>query len=42
VETPAQRALLIEAGCDYAQGYMFGYPMTAAELEQLALRGAPA
>jgi diguanylate cyclase (GGDEF)-like protein/PAS domain S-box-containing protein len=42
VETPAQRALLIEAGCDYAQGYMFGYPMTAAELEQMALRVAPA
>jgi diguanylate cyclase (GGDEF)-like protein len=38
VETPAQRALLVDAGCDYAQGYMFGHPMTAAELEQLALR----
>ncbi len=38
VETPAQRALLVDAGCDYAQGYMFGHPMTAAELEALALR----
>lgn len=38
VETPAQRALLLEAGCDYAQGYMFGHPMKAAELEALALR----
>lgn len=37
VETAAQRALLRDAGCDYAQGYMFGHPMTAAELEQLAL-----
>jgi diguanylate cyclase (GGDEF)-like protein/PAS domain S-box-containing protein len=38
VETAAQRNLLRDAGCDYAQGYMFGHPMTAAELEALALR----
>jgi diguanylate cyclase (GGDEF)-like protein/PAS domain S-box-containing protein len=38
VETAAQRALLRNAGCDYAQGYIFGHPMTAAELEKLALR----
>jgi PAS domain-containing protein len=37
VETAAQRSLLRDAGCDYAQGYMFGHPMTAAELEQLAV-----
>jgi diguanylate cyclase (GGDEF)-like protein/PAS domain S-box-containing protein len=37
VETAAQRNLLRDAGCDYAQGYMFGHPMTAAELEALAL-----
>jgi EAL domain-containing protein (putative c-di-GMP-specific phosphodiesterase class I) len=36
VETPAQRTLLVDAGCDYAQGYMFGYPMTAHDLETLA------
>jgi diguanylate cyclase (GGDEF)-like protein len=38
VETPAQRTLLRDAGCDYAQGWIFGHPMTAAELEKLALR----
>jgi EAL domain-containing protein (putative c-di-GMP-specific phosphodiesterase class I) len=38
VETAAQRNLLRDAGCDYAQGYMFGRPMTAAELEALALK----
>ncbi|QJE03435.1 EAL domain-containing protein [Massilia forsythiae] len=36
VETPAQRMLLKEAGCDYAQGFIFGKPMTALELETLA------
>jgi EAL domain-containing protein (putative c-di-GMP-specific phosphodiesterase class I) len=40
VETPAQRALLVDAGCDYAQGFIFGHPMTAGELEALALRVA--
>jgi diguanylate cyclase (GGDEF)-like protein/PAS domain S-box-containing protein len=38
VETAAQRNLLRDAGCDYAQGYMFGRPMTAQELERLALQ----
>ena len=38
VETTAQRALLRDAGCDYAQGFLFGHPMTAQELESLALR----
>ena len=37
VETDAQRALLASAGCDYAQGYMLGAPMTAAALEVFAL-----
>jgi len=31
-------ALLVDAGSDYAQGHMFGRPMTAAELEKLGLR----
>ncbi len=36
VETKVQRALLVDAGCDYAQGYIFAHPMTADELEVLA------
>jgi diguanylate cyclase (GGDEF)-like protein/PAS domain S-box-containing protein len=34
VQTRVQRALLQDAGCDYAQGYMLGHPMSAAELEK--------
>jgi diguanylate cyclase (GGDEF)-like protein len=36
VNTRVQRALLADAGCDYAQGYMLGGPMTAGELEEMA------
>jgi diguanylate cyclase (GGDEF)-like protein/PAS domain S-box-containing protein len=36
VNTRVQRALLLDAGCDYAQGYMLGGPMAARELEEMA------
>jgi diguanylate cyclase (GGDEF)-like protein/PAS domain S-box-containing protein len=36
VETKVQRALLVDAGCDYAQGYMFAHPMPPAEFEMMA------
>jgi diguanylate cyclase (GGDEF)-like protein/PAS domain S-box-containing protein len=36
VETRIQRALLADAGCDYAQGFMIAHPMAAAELEAMA------
>jgi len=42
VETAAQRELLKAAGCDFAQGYMFGRPMTAGEVEAMAVSVVPA
>jgi diguanylate cyclase (GGDEF)-like protein/PAS domain S-box-containing protein len=41
VETKVQRALLVDAGCDYAQGYIFARPMAAAEFEAMARAGIP-
>jgi EAL domain-containing protein (putative c-di-GMP-specific phosphodiesterase class I) len=35
IETARQRNLLLEAGCDYGQGYLFAKPLPAAEFEQL-------
>ncbi len=34
VETEMQRELLIDAGCDYAQGYLFATPMSADAFEE--------
>ncbi len=36
VETRVQRALLADAGCDYAQGYVFAHPLPADEFEVMA------
>jgi diguanylate cyclase (GGDEF)-like protein/PAS domain S-box-containing protein len=35
VETRAQRDLLIQIGCDFAQGYLFARPMPGEELDAL-------
>jgi diguanylate cyclase (GGDEF)-like protein/PAS domain S-box-containing protein len=36
VETRVQRALLQDAGCDYAQGFMFAHPMPPEQFEEMA------
>jgi diguanylate cyclase (GGDEF)-like protein/PAS domain S-box-containing protein len=41
VETKVQRALLVDAGCDYAQGYIFARPMPAGEFEAMAMAAIP-
>ncbi|NNM82593.1 MAG: EAL domain-containing protein, partial [Burkholderiales bacterium] len=38
VETLEQKNLLVSAGCDYAQGYLFSPPVTAEEFEALMAR----
>ena len=35
VETPMQRNMLIEAGCDYAQGYLFSKPLPIDKFKKL-------
>lgn len=41
VETKVQRALLVDAGCDYAQGFIFARPMPAPEFEAMAMAAMP-
>ncbi|TXT20676.1 MAG: diguanylate cyclase/phosphodiesterase [Gallionellaceae bacterium] len=41
VETETQRKLLADAGCDYAQGYLFSKPVPAEEFERLYNHGLP-
>lgn len=42
VETEAQRDFLAQAGCDAYQGYLFGRPMPAADIEAAARRASEA
>ena len=42
VETPAQRDILLELGCDKFQGFLFARPMSAADLTALLTDAAPA
>jgi len=42
VETEAQREFLEAAGCDAMQGFLFGRPMTAADLPAFLEAGRPA
>ncbi|WP_194715664.1 bifunctional diguanylate cyclase/phosphodiesterase [Noviherbaspirillum soli] len=37
IETPEQLALLVAAGCDYGQGFLFARAMVPAEFERLLL-----
>ncbi|HUY02129.1 MAG TPA: EAL domain-containing protein [Rhodocyclaceae bacterium] len=39
VETAEQRAILIAAGCDFGQGFLFSRPCTAADFEALWSQG---
>ena len=38
VETQGQKKILAEAGCDFAQGYLYSKPIPSAEFESLLLR----
>ncbi|MGZ4959731.1 MAG: sensor domain-containing protein [Methylomonas sp.] len=35
IETPEQKNLLAQAGCDYGQGYLFAKPLAVADFESL-------
>jgi diguanylate cyclase (GGDEF)-like protein/PAS domain S-box-containing protein len=39
VETQEQRDILVSAGCDYLQGYLYARPMPAEEFEELLASG---
>lgn len=34
IETPEQYQLLVEAGCDYGQGYLFGHAVNAVQFQE--------
>lgn len=41
VATEAQHELLVEAGCDYAQGFLYARPLPVPSFEALATEGLP-
>jgi EAL domain-containing protein (putative c-di-GMP-specific phosphodiesterase class I) len=41
VETEAQRDMLREFGCDYAQGYLYAHPLLAADATALRTQPRP-
>ena len=41
VATAEQHELLMRAGCDYAQGFLYSQPLPAARFEQLLQAGGP-
>jgi EAL domain-containing protein (putative c-di-GMP-specific phosphodiesterase class I) len=41
VETEVQKALLMEAGCDYGQGYLFARPLAVADFEKRFIVSQP-
>jgi EAL domain-containing protein (putative c-di-GMP-specific phosphodiesterase class I) len=41
VETTEQLAVLTDLGCDFAQGYLFGRPVPAPEIEPFVRAGVP-
>lgn len=41
VATGAQQALLVAAGCDYAQGFLYSEPLPVSEFERLLEQGPP-
>ena len=40
VENETQQSLLVQFGCDYAQGHLYSRPLPAAEFELLLERQA--
>lgn len=40
IETEQQRQLLLDAGCDYGQGYLFSRPLPASRFEELLAQRA--
>jgi EAL domain-containing protein (putative c-di-GMP-specific phosphodiesterase class I) len=41
VETEQQKQMLVDAGCDYAQGYLYSRPVPADEFETLLQHQLP-